>query len=532
MGFKQLYLDFLRREPSALRFYPNQAAPSVMQGIDAVEFPREELAEILTRQSTAWGAKPATFKSIEKLKDPRSAVVFAGQQAGLFGGPLLGFYKALWAVKKAARLEQELQRPVAPIFWIAADDHDFEEINHTFVYDVLGEPAQVSYYRSEEAGRPAYQRLFSCSDVFREACEKLSADLGETDFTGELYQRLFSAYREGVDFVTAFGTFMADLFPDIGLVLFSPGDDAFKRLSVPFYRELLSKRKALKSLLSERNKELSAAGYHLQTHKEDSACHLFALTPERTAVHASDDDFRIGERRLSRAEFENLIECEPERLSPDVITRPVLAAYLFPTVAQGGGPSEVSYFAQLAPLYELFGRPAPMFAGRISATVIEKRFERFLKKHQMSVMDFSGDVERVVNQILAKSFPEDLEEKFTELRRLFNHAFNEVAKEAVAFDRTLEKNAAQMWGKIDHTLSTFEKKVFASHKRKLSDERAAIYRAANAFFPRGALQERSINIIYYISRYGYRFVDYLVERLELSEDKHQLVHISEMDGSG
>ncbi|HSH00150.1 MAG TPA: bacillithiol biosynthesis cysteine-adding enzyme BshC [candidate division Zixibacteria bacterium] len=529
LGFNSLYLDFLRSTATAAPFYPAQDPRAVAAKIDRAEYSRDQLADILRRQNERFGAKPATLAAIERFRDPQSVVVFAGQQAGLFGGPLLGFYKALWAVKEARRLEAELGRPALPIFWIAADDHDFDEINHTFVYDMLGEPEQVSYFRSDEEGRPAYQRLFSCNDVYREACDKLRAALGETDFTEDLYSRLFASYHDGADFVGAFGSLMADLMPDIGLALFSPGDAEFKTLARPFYRALLQRRAELKRVFNETNERLVAAGYHVQVQKDDSACHMFVLTPAREALHAKGEGYQAGATQFSAAELERLIETEPERLSPDVITRPILAATLFPTIAQGGGPSEVAYFAQLAPLYELFGCPTPCFSGRISATLIEKRFERFLEKHQLEVEDFTGDIEQVVNATLGKTFPADLEERFAQTRRLFKERFDEVAAEVVRMDKSLEKNAGQMWGKIDHTLTSFEKKAFSSHKRKYADERAAIYRAGAALFPRGALQERSINLVYYLSRYGYRLVDFLVERLALTTTEHQLVNLSEMD---
>ncbi|MFQ5607422.1 MAG: bacillithiol biosynthesis cysteine-adding enzyme BshC [Candidatus Zixiibacteriota bacterium] len=483
LGLSRFHLDFSAGERSASELFPEQDMESLLERTDRISYPRSELAEILRRQNTRFGCKAGTFEMIDRLKDPRSVVVFAGQQAGLYGGPLLGFYKALWAVKTAASLSERLERPVIPVFWIAADDHDFEEINHTYVLDMIGEPLRLSYYRSEEEGLPAYQRLLSNPGLCAEVTQSLYDALGKTDFSEEVAERLCAAYQQGSDFVTAFGHFMADTLPDLGLILFSPGDSAFKKLSSGFYQTLLKNHSEVKSRMRAANERLLEAGYHLQVEKEDSACHMFMLNPQREPVHLDTGGYRASGARHTQAELQALIEAEPDRFSPDVITRPILAAFHFPTLAQSGGPSELAYFAQLSHIYEVFNRPAPVFSGRLSATLIEKRFEKLMKKHDLEFVDFTRDVEEVINQTLGKTFPDDLEQRFAKVRGEFREMFDPLASQVTAFDRSLEANAGQIWGKINNALENFEKKAFAAHKRKLADERAALYRAANSLFP-------------------------------------------------
>lgn len=526
LGFNKLYRDFLAGADSVSSLYPNQNPLDLAELLATQMYDRDAIAEILLEQNKRYGAKNQALTNIERLRDPRSLVVFSGQQAGLFGGPLLGLYKALWAVKRAAALEAQLDRPVIPIFWIAADDHDFDEINHCYVYDALGEPQTLRYYESSNPGEPAYNQRFNSKEILDEICSGLKDSLGETDFTPELLERLFAAYSEGESFVEAFGKFFCDTIPDIGLALFSPGDEKIKALSKPFYHSLLDNYAEVKSALAVRNAVLTKRGYHLQVEKNSSACHIFMLNPERSAIHFDGGKFTVGQSEFTRAELDALIDNEPERFSPDVISRPLMAAYLFPTIEQSGGPAEVAYFAQLAPLYQILELNAPVFSGRISATLLEKRFERLLEKNKLSFSDFTGDVESVINEVLGRTFPVDLEKQFAEIRADFSERFRELTSDVAAFDKSLEANAGQVWGKIEHSLNAFEKKTFASHKRKLADERAAIYRAANALFPNGALQERSLSMIYYLSRYGYGLIDFIVEALEPETAAHQVVHLS------
>lgn len=528
-GVSDLYRDFLESKSAVAEFYPHQDSQALATEIDSHSYPREELADILLEQNQIFGSQPATRANIELLRDKRTLVVFSGQQAGLFGGPLLSLYKAIWAVKEAARLSQQLGRPVIPIFWIAADDHDFEEINHNYVYDALSEPLQVSYYKSEQEGLPAYQRLLSNPGIYQEVKSSLTEAVGRTDFSEDILSSLFSAYEQGSDFVTAFGKFMASVTPDVGLIIFNPGDRKIKKLSGSFYHTLLDKRPNLKKTLRERNQQLSASGYHLQVEKEESATHIFILSPQRNHLHSEGDSYRLGERSYSETEMRKMIDDEPERFSPDVISRPLLAAQLFPTHTQAGGPSEIAYFAQLSGLYEVIDRPAPRFCGRVGATLIEKRFERLLEKHQLSVESFSGDVEDVVSEVLRESFPADLDQRFANLTAEFKEKFDELARGVVAFDKSLEANTGQVWGRIENALSGFQKKSFASHKRKMSDERAAIYRTANALYPLKSPQERVISVVYYLTRYGRPLVDFIWRNLQLDARNHQLLYLSELD---
>ncbi len=529
MGYNQLYLNYMQNPKVVRDLYPTTSAESVAKSIDSHSYDREALSELLLKQNRIYKAKPKALENIQRLAEPDSLVVFAGQQAGLFGGPLLGFYKAIWAVKRAAELSEKLNRPVIPMFWIAADDHDFEEINHTYTFDVLGEPVQRSYYRVENEGQPAYELKFTDEQLFEELKTSLVDSLGQTDFTEDLLSRLFDAYHTGTDFVTAFGKFFTDAMPDIGLVIFSPGDTDFKRLGGTFFQQTLDKHAELKTALKNANSDILEAGYHLQVQKEESACHLFLLDPDRKAIHTDGEAYRIGEKTYTREQLQTLTQNESARFSPDVLTRPVLAASMFPVVEQGGGPSEVAYFAQLWRLFEIYETPVPLFSGRVSVTLVEKRFEKLMRKHDLNFIDFCGDIEQVINIALGKSFPDNLEERFAKLKDSVKSDFNELSEQVIAFDKTLAANSGQILGKIEHAISVFEKKTFASHKRKMADERAALYRAGNSLFPRHGLQERTLSVVYYLSRYGYAIMDYIDKSVELDTANHQLLFLSEID---
>ena len=167
--------------------------------------------------------------------------VFTGQQAGFLGGPLLTLVKAIATVKAAALYSEQLGRPVVPIFWIAGDDHDFEEANHTWVLDRKGEPCKIAYTTSPEKEISTASIHLSDQDELSRAIELLKECLGETDFTPELFAMVDRCYTSEDTLSTAFGKFMAALMRDTGLVMFCPNDDEVKLHATPFFETIISR---------------------------------------------------------------------------------------------------------------------------------------------------------------------------------------------------------------------------------------------------------------------------------------------------
>jgi uncharacterized protein YllA (UPF0747 family) len=153
MGYSDIYLDYLGGCGSAGRFYCAGSIDEAAAGLNDRNHDRRQIADILLRQNRAYDASAATLASIDLLKEKDTLCVFTGQQAGLFGGPLLVVIKALAIVKAALLYTQQLKRPVIPVFWIAGDDHDFKEANHTFVLNRQSEPVRLEYDRRNHIRR-------------------------------------------------------------------------------------------------------------------------------------------------------------------------------------------------------------------------------------------------------------------------------------------------------------------------------------------------------------------------------------------
>jgi bacillithiol biosynthesis cysteine-adding enzyme BshC len=529
LGYSQIYLDFIEQSKNTRQFYPATSLKDVADKLDSIDYNREKIAEILKKQNQEFGASKNTFENIDKLLNKKTVCLFSGQQAGLFGGPLLVIFKALSIVKAAKMYSEELGRIVIPIFWIAGDDHDYEEVNHTWLLDKSSTPIKISYDSNPEIENPTSQLLFDNKAAIADAKNEFKSILGETDFTSELYQIIDSSYTETDSYVTAFGKLMAKLTESTGLIFFNPGDPEAKKMAIDFFKSIVVKQDDLHSYLSETNQLIEKEGYHIQVEKKEDLAHLFYNINGRTPIHRDGDNFIVGEKRLTNKDLLDLIESEPDKFSPDVMTRPVLQSFLFPVISQKGGAAEIAYLAQMNKAFELFNLVTPLYKARPTATTIEKRFEKLMDHYDIKFEELFGDIEDIINRILSLSFPEDIENNFKNLQDNLKDSFKKFSDESLKFDSSLEKFAEQTMGKIDFTMKAFEGKVFSSHKKKSQEVRDKIYKLWQSICTNRTFQERSVNISYFISKYGFKFIDFLYNKIDCEESKHQLIKLSEFE---
>ncbi len=528
--YTDLFRDFLKGKPGLKKYLYYDNPAEVVKQMKPPKIDRHLICDILDKQNKAFKSKPETFRSIEKLRQDDTLVIFSGQQPGLFGGPLLTLVKAIGIVKKAILLQSQTGKTVVPIFWIACDDHDFEEVNHSWLPGRDGTVEKVSYLSEDLPAVSVADICFDDETGYNKLIEQTKDILGNTDFTEELYGKLFAAYKRDGNFMRAFARYLTEILPDFGLILFCPYDKDVKTISKSFFKRMAEGHFRNKELMKETEKNLIEDGYHIQAEKKDSAVHLFYHDPERKAIHLEGDSFLVGDKKLGLPALLDLIDKFPEKFSPDVLTRPVWQSYLFPVVAQTGGPSEIAYFCQIGKLFELFGLVQPYIMFRPALTLVEKRQQELMEKYDIKLSDLAGDVEQIINRILADSFPEELGKKLTGFKENMKSDFDDLSDTILETYSNLEPMAQQTYGKIDSALGHLEKKVYSQHKKNNDIIRNRIYKLAAALFPNKTFQERVININYFISRYGFGIVDFMIEKMDINATEHQMIYLSDYKG--
>ena len=295
---------------------------------------RDDIAAVIAAQQNRRHAPPAAVDAARRLADPRTVAILTGQQAGLFGGPLFTLLKALTALKLAEQVARDHSIPVVAVFWIDAEDHDWEEVRSCTVFDEHLVPQRVSL-PSRSAGDPAPVATVRLDENIRTALEELERVLPSTEFRPSLLAELRDIYTPGIGMADAFGRWLEQVLGRRGLVVYDSSDAAAKPLvSQIFARELATPGQTAK-LAALAGSDLTARGYHAQVHGHDDGLALFHLDlpkGSRRAIRQQDGQFIVGDKHYQAAALLREAEEQPSGFSPNVLLRPIVQDTLFPTI--------------------------------------------------------------------------------------------------------------------------------------------------------------------------------------------------------
>jgi bacillithiol biosynthesis cysteine-adding enzyme BshC len=369
-------------------------------------------------------------------------VVVAGQQPGLFGGPLYPLYKALTAISLARNLETASGRPVVPIFWVASDDHDFEEVRRSWLIDGGSEPHQLEY--PVEAAPPGVSlaRVHLGPEIGA-LLDRAESLLPASEFRDRVMGSLRAAYAPGRSWTEAFACFMAGFVTPLGALVFDPSDSEAKALSLPVFEREVALMGKSSQAARERGEELTRGGYHAQIARTGNELNLFWHQETRDAVRVAEDGtLRVGAKGKSMKPDALIaaIRARPDDASPGVLLRPLMQDYLLPTAVYVGGPSEVAYWAQVYALYPLFEMSPPAVAPRAGATLLEPRVAKTLERFGIEWTALSGDVEAVVGGAIRSLLPHDFPETFERERETWQQSFERLEAKVAKSTRSRRRS--------------------------------------------------------------------------------------------
>jgi bacillithiol synthase len=526
----RLFNDFLYDFDRVSRFYqPGGLDVSALVArapkVAAETFSRDAVADALADQNARAGAGERTLANIERLRQKDSVVVITGQQAGLFTGPLYTIFKALTAIKLAEHLRAQGLN-VVPMFWVAAEDHDFEEVNHTRLVNREGRLVTITYAGCPpKEGKPVGD--VKLNDKIADNIDEMIAALPESEFVPRLAEDLRDSYKAGANFADAFSAMVMKLFGKFGVVLINPLDDRLKAIAGEIYARAMSKAPEFASRLVDASAQLEASGYHAQVHASATAAPLFMLDEGRRTAMTRREDGRFylkgSEKSFGAAELLDTIRRCPSCFSPNVTLRPIVQDFLLPTLAYIGGPAEIAYFAQLRPNYGLLGRVDPAPLPRASFTLIEKRHARTMDKYDIKFADLFAGFEEVMKTVVERSLDQNTATVFDETEKDFNDRLDKLSASLTAVDPTLADALKGGREKILYQLHNLRTRFI--HNRGKRDETAKqqIERLFAALYPNKNLQEREINVFYFLARYGYELIDRLYDEVEVGSRDHKLI---------
>ena len=483
-----------------------------------------QIADVIANQQRRRDAPARAIEAARQLADPRTVAVLTGQQAGLFGGPLYTLLKALTAMKIAEQVSRDHQVPAVPIFWIDAEDHDWNEVRSCAVFDEQLEPATISLpaQASVDASPVANIRL---DDSVLAALDQLERLLPSTEFKTSLLEILRKIYAPGVGMADAFGRWLEHVLGDRGLVVYNSADPASKPLVAQLFSRELSMPGQTTRLAGAAGANLTTRGYHSQVQLPDEGLALFHLDGSRKPIRRQDGQFVVGDQRLAPDTLVKEAVDRPAAFSPNVLLRPVIQDAIFPTICYVAGPSELAYLGQLRGVYEHFGVPMPLMFPRASATLVDSGVMRFLTKYGVSLEALQPQDEAALNELLKSQIPAEIEAAFADAAQAIESAMTRVTGAMPLLDPTLEGAARSTLGRMRHDLETLHGKTIQAAKRRDETLRRQFVRARALAFPQGHPQERAIGFVSFLNQYGPALVERLEDELPLDIGRHWIVSI-------
>lgn len=535
-GYSDLYIDYVHHFDKVADFYE---FPYDNEGIfNSITSKKEiynngnvsrlEIAELLKSQNKFFNSGESTFLNIEFLKEPDTFAVVTGQQIGLLTGNLYTIIKALNAVELSKHLSMKYPEfKFVPVFWLEADDHDFQEINNINLLDRESKPVNLSYLqKGQEKERyltPTGRIVID--EYINTFTQNIKDTLIQTEFTEQLMYMVERSYKEGIDLVTAFSRFFNYILGDTGLIFCNPTDKEMKKLLVPVFEKELNTFPETCELVVNASAELEQR-YEPQV-KPRSINLFYTYNDNRHLIEIKEDKFSLRNTRqkFEKDELFNLLQTNPENFSPNVILRPVCQDYLLPTAVYIGGPSEVAYFGQFRDVYNFYGMKMPAIYPRTSITILESRVENFLEKFGISFEELFDET-LLSKKLLGKINEINVDELFSNFSDELNALIYTYGLELEKIDKNHTQGLKTRYDKFIENIGYLKPKFLESQLKQNDSAGKKLKTVIDGVYPDEVLQERYYNIIYFLNKYGFDFIKELSNTIELKKYFHQVISVS------
>jgi len=536
-GMSALFRDYTEPAASAhaadlRRWYP--ADPFSMQWaqtaptLDAAHLAR--LTDALLRQTDRYDAPGAVLANIERLKNGAAAVV-TGQQVGLFGGPLFTLLKAATAIRKAQDATKLSGREHVPIFWLASEDHDLEEVDQV---SLLSKKEVEKLTLGLDGSKPLPVGSLILGDRTDEGRHRLEAELERASdllHWAPICDLLRECYAPGATFAGAFGRLLTKVFAAYGLIVMDASSSDFHSLGAPTLRAAIEHADELEAGLLARTQELEAAGYHAQVLITPGHSLLFLIDAETGARQplrrTADNGWKAGAKLYTTAELLAILDAEPERLSPNALLRPVFQDTILPTAAYIGGPAEIAYFAQSAVAYQqILGRITPLLP-RLSATLVEPAVAATLAAQEISFPQVleAKTIEALALRLGARAMPIAAKRKLAAAGNAMDTELTALTEYMAAMSADLGRAAVVSANKMRYQMDRLRRMAADFEVQKEASLTKQATTIMLNLLPDGHLQERVLGGIWFLARHGDTLPALLVDHAGQECPGHRVIFL-------
>ncbi|WP_221564087.1 bacillithiol biosynthesis cysteine-adding enzyme BshC [Alkalihalobacillus sp. TS-13] len=475
--------------------------------LQETRFPRLALVDHLLSYHQSFPTKPYTYENIEKLKDPKSTVVVTGQQAGLLTGPLYTIHKCLSTILFAQEKERQLGTPVIPVFWIAGEDHDFDEINHIHVPD--GDQLKKHKLNLYE-GMRSVSHIKCENDRLLPWAEEVIRSFGETEHTQQVKDLVNAAINKSETLTDFFAYLMITLFSEFGLVILDSHHPDLRKIESPFFENMIRNNEEIDGSFQQGLEAIQRLGYETPVESEKNNAHLFIEERDaRVLLIREKDSFRgkNNECIYSEKELSEIARSTPSRLSNNVITRPLMQELLLPTLAFVAGPGEINYWSALKTVFHSFDRKMPPILPRLSLVLLDHYTQKTIEEKALDTQRIVFDgVEKETKQWLDDNTDYELDEEIEHALKVMKKEHRQLRNTAVEIDKGLDRLTEKNWMIIEDQILYLKKRLERAILQKHEVDLKKFDHIQMHLLPEDQPQERVLNVFYYINHFGFGFI--------------------------
>ncbi|TCP29081.1 bacillithiol biosynthesis cysteine-adding enzyme BshC [Scopulibacillus darangshiensis] len=495
-------------------FNEQSAYQERLQSIHQRSYGREDLVRVLGAFNKKYTDHENVFANIEKLNNVKSAAVVGGQQAGLLTGPAYSIHKCISIIKLAREQEGQLGIPVIPIFWIAGEDHDFDEVNHVHIPADGGQKKLV--YQKKFGNKTSVSKLTIDKADLMQWINAVFQAFGETDHTAQILTDLEEAVNYSRTVVDFFACLIHKLFAPYGLVLLDSADPAVRKLEAGYFQELLAHHKEINQAVISQLNHLEGSGYKVDLDQAEGNVNLFYDDKGNRELLEEDGNLikgKSGTVRFDLSQLQGIAEETPEVLSNNVVTRPIMQDLLLPTLAFIAGPGEIAYWSALKKAFHQVSIDMPPVVPRLHMTLISRGAKKWLDNKELSIQKvLQADINQLKEEWLSAQHDWRVGDTVNTFRKSVKDAYGPMKELAVDISRGLDKISDKNIAIIERDIDVMEKKMMQMIELQYESELKRFQRVENNLCPSGVPQERFWSIFYFINRHGFGLIPHLLDQ--------------------
>ncbi|WP_240375160.1 bacillithiol biosynthesis cysteine-adding enzyme BshC [Bacillus piscicola] len=524
--------DYMKQKSAALAFFDygfsQEAKKRRLRDLQerGDSFPRASLYNHLYTYNRQFLHHEKALEELEKLHNPRAVMAVGGQQAGLLTGPFYTISKAITILKEAKKLEVDLQVPVLPVFWIAGEDHDWEEVNHIWLPGENG-ATKINYKGPYDPGRSISDQVFE-KKAFQGWWEEIMELLPETRHTASIDRKVSQLAARAHTVTEFFGEMMRWLFRDTGLIVLDAHHPSIRELEQDTFLHLLKGHREVNETVQKGMDRRRSSAYGLPAGLPQESIHVFYHdAKQRRLLYEKNRSTFTDKSGMAEYDKKDLLAATvryPECFSANVLTRPLVQEKLLPVLSFIAGPGEIHYWSLLRPLFHQFNVTVPPVVPRISYTLLPRCMEARLEREQLTIEDIISDGgDERKSAILDEARQVDgqqLAENFLQAALPFHDKMRE---EWGALNPSEAQYGEKNWLIIEREIRKFAKKIDSFQDGKEEQRLQNIQQAAQFLLPRNKPQERVFNVLWFLNEYGSDLAISLCNKIVERELSHHVV---------